>query len=356
MIDRAVIGAWVGSSNLGDELIFSILLRLLKQRGVEAVVPSLNPIKTKNDFDVDSFSHLNLFEFKNQMANSEALIFGGGGLLQDETGMWNLPYHLSRINAARKQDVPWVGVGLGASGLTGKRALKQVSNKFKGHLGVSVRDETSAQILESLDVSNVVRAADLGWLWNVADEVEPTSSSGFLGVSLRNPQTARFLPAAIGPKASLPEREINDLAESIDAVAISTGLNVRFISLNQDEDSLLHERVANKLKAKSEILNPNLKTFEQCFNGVEAIVTMRYHAGLMGALKGAAVVCLPFSKKLDSLVSDLGTAASKGTNNNLVSVVEKVLPGRSELNERIEELQSRSYKNVEIIELLDEIK
>ena len=356
MIDRAVIGAWVGSSNLGDELVFSILLRLLEERGVKTVAPSVNPAKTKNDFDVDSFNHLNFFELKKQISNSDALIFGGGGLLQDETGMWNLPYHLSRINAARKQDVPWVGVGLGASGLTGKRALKQVSEKFKGHLGVSVRDETSAQILESLDVSNVVRAADLGWLWNIADEFEPISSSGFLGVSLRNPQTARFLPAAIGPKASLTEREIRDLAESIDAVAISTGLNVRFISLNQDEDSLLHEQVANKLNAKSEVLNPDLKTFEQCFNGVEAIVTMRYHAGLMGALKGAAVVCLPFSKKLDSLVSVLGSAASRATTSDLVSTVEKVLSGRSNLNEHVETLRTKSYKNVEVIDLLDGIK
>ena len=356
MIDRAVIGAWVGSSNLGDELVFSILLRLLEERGVKTVTPSVNPAKTKNDFDVDSFNHLNFFELKKQISNSDALIFGGGGLLQDETGMWNLPYHLNRIDTARKQSIPWVGVGLGASGLTGKRALKQVSKRFKGYLGVSVRDETSAQILESLDMHNVVRAADLGWLWEVANEVDPTSSSGFLGVSLRNPQTSRFLPAAIGPKASLTEREISDLAGSLDAVALSTGLRIRFISLNQDEDSLLHERVAEKLKANSEILNPDLKSFEHCFNGVEAIVTMRYHAGLMGALKGAAVICLPFSKKLDSLVSDLGTAASKGTINNLVPVVEKVLAGRSELNEHTDELKSRSQKNVKIIELLDGIR
>jgi len=356
VIDRAVIGAWVGSSNLGDELIFSILLRLLKERGVKTTVPSVNPVKTSESFGVDSFSHMNFFEFKKQLNESNALIFGGGGLLQDETGIWNLPYHLSRISAARKQGIPWVGIGLGASGLTGKRALKQVSNKFKGHLGVSVRDETSAQILESLDIPNVVRAADLGWLWSVSDEVEPVSSPGFLGISLRNPQTARFLPAAIGPKASLTEREISDLAESIDAVAVSTGLRVRFISLNQDEDSLLHERVAGRLKVSSEILDPDLKTFEHCFNGVEAVVTMRYHAGLMGALKGAAVVCLPFSKKLDSLVSDLGTAASKGTISDLVSVVEKVLSGRSELKEHTEELKSRSQNNVETIELLNGIK
>ena len=45
MIDRAVIGAWVGSSNLGDELIFSILLRLLKEKGVKVSVPSVDPVK-----------------------------------------------------------------------------------------------------------------------------------------------------------------------------------------------------------------------------------------------------------------------------------------------------------------------
>ena len=356
MIDRAVIGAWVGSSNLGDELIFSILLRLLKERGVTATVPSVNPGKTRANFDVDSFNHLNLSAFKKQITNSDAFIFGGGGLLQDETGMWNLPFHLSRISSARKRNLPWVGVALGASGLTSKRALRQVSNKFKDHLGVSVRDENSAQILESLNIPNVIRAADLGWLWAVSDDARQISSSRFLGVSLRNPQTARLLPAATGPKASLSEKSMGDLAKSIDAVAISTGLKVRFISLNPDEDALLHKRVADRLKVNSEILNPDLETFEQCFNNVEAVVTMRYHAGLMGALKGAAVVCLPFSKKLDSLVSVLGSAASRATTSDLVSTVEKVLSGRSNLNEHVETLRTESYKNVEVIDLLDGIK
>ena len=56
VIDRAVIGAWVGSSNLGDELIFSILLRLLKERGVEATVPSVNPYIKSESHDVESFN------------------------------------------------------------------------------------------------------------------------------------------------------------------------------------------------------------------------------------------------------------------------------------------------------------
>ena len=106
MIDRAVIGAWVGSSNLGDELIFSILLRLLKEKGVKVSVPSVDPVKTSESFDVDSFSHINFSEFKKQLAESDALVFGGGGLLQNETGIWNLPFHLRRISAPRKQKNP----------------------------------------------------------------------------------------------------------------------------------------------------------------------------------------------------------------------------------------------------------
>ena len=79
---------------------------------MKTVVPSVNPVKTKSSFDTDSFNHLNFIELKKQMINSDALIFGGGGLLQDETGLWNLPFHLSRITAARKQGLPWIGVGL----------------------------------------------------------------------------------------------------------------------------------------------------------------------------------------------------------------------------------------------------
>ena len=154
----------------------------------------------------------------------------------------------------------------------------------------------------------------------------------------------------------MSEREISDMARNIDAVATSTGLSVRFISFNKDEDALLHQRVAGKLEVDSEVLNPDLETLEQCFNGVEAVVTMRYHAGLIGALKGAAVVCLPFSKKLDSLAPALGAAASISAGNDLVSAVESVLSGRSELNEHVENHQACSHKNVEIIELLDGIK
>ena len=76
----------------------------------------------------------------------------------------------------------------------------------------------------------------------------------------------------------------------------------------------------------------------------------------MGALKGAAVVSLPFSRKLDSLTSGLGSAASKATLENLVPAVESVLASRSELNEHVESLKALSNNNLEIIDLLNGMK
>ena len=55
VIDRAVIGAWVGSSNLGDELIFSILLRLLKEKGVKATFVVFPRVISELVLDFDDY-------------------------------------------------------------------------------------------------------------------------------------------------------------------------------------------------------------------------------------------------------------------------------------------------------------
>ena len=357
MTNRAVVGAWVGSPNLGDELIFSILLRLLKELGIEASATSVNPAETNTRFGIVSFDHLNPFELKKHLAKSDAFIFGGGGLIQNETGIWNLPYHLYRVRAARKQNLPWIGIGLGASGVSGQKALNKVKNAFKDHLGISVRDEQSAQILESIGIPRVTRSADLAWLTNRTEGIRPTKFAGILGVSLRNPQSSKWLPAAIGPRSSAPDETVSLFAKQIDAASIATGMTVRFITMNSKEDKDLHEKVSHEMTVQNEVVEADLENLGETFEGLEAVLTMRYHAGVIGALNGAAVVCLPFSQKLYSLADDLGPAASKAFNiEEIVSCLEKVLTTRSQLSEGVEFLRLKAFKNVEVLGLLGEMK
>ena len=335
MGDRAVVAAWVGSTNLGDELVFSVLRRLLADRGVEAAVPSLDPVGTAAAHQVEAFGHLDPRGLRRHLQSANALVFGGGGLLQDETSIWNLPWHLSRIRAARRAGLPWAGVGLGASGLTTPRGRRQVAAALVNHVAVAVRDQRSAEVLTGLGVPRVVRAADLAWL---ADPPE-RQGSGVLAVCLRNPQTVRWRPGTLGPPARTPESTIRALASAIDATATVTGLSTRFVALDPVADHRLHRQVADRMATPADTRRPTLDGLLAEFADVEVAATMRYHGAVAGALGGARVATLAFSPKLAALAEDLGPAAALAARpGDLPQAVTEALAGDRHLAEAVERL------------------
>ena len=345
--DRAVVAAWVGSTNLGDELVFSVLRRLLSDRDVEAVIPSVNPASTVAAYQVDAFSHLDPRALRRHLRASKALVFGGGGLLQDETSVWNLPWHLSRIRTARRAGVPWAGVGLGASGLTTPGGRRRVTTALVDHVAIAVRDQPSAEMLTGLGVPRVVRAADLAWLAVPPDR----RGSGVLAVCLRGPQTARWRPGTLGPRAHIPNVTINALAAAIDATATATGLSTRFVALDSVADHRLHQLVADRMATPADTRRPTLDGLLTEFADVEVVATMRYHGVVAAALAGASVAAMAFSPKLAALAHDLGPAATHSASpENLPGAVTKVLAGKRHLSEAVERLTDLAGGNGNVLD------
>jgi polysaccharide pyruvyl transferase WcaK-like protein len=100
------VAAWIGSANAGDDLIFGALRRKLHVRGTRVTAISTRPLHTARD-GVDVVDHRDLPGIWRAIRASDALVFGGGGLLQDQTSSFNLPYHLSRIAMARAAGTPF---------------------------------------------------------------------------------------------------------------------------------------------------------------------------------------------------------------------------------------------------------
>ena len=191
--DRVTVAGWVGSTNLGDELLFRLLRGLLADRGVAVGTPSIDPAGTSAVHNVEAFGHLGSSALRRSLVASDAFVFGPGGLLQDETGIWNLPYHLRRLKPVRRAGIPWAGIGLGADGLITDRGRSQARRALVGHTAIAVRDEPSAEALRTIGVDRVVRAADLAFL----AEPPTVSRDGVLGVCLRAPQSGRLRPGAL---------------------------------------------------------------------------------------------------------------------------------------------------------------
>lgn len=298
-----LVAGWIGSTNLGDELVFAGLRRLLAARGARPVALSENPEATERTHGVEAVSGRSPAALLAAAGRADALVLGGGGLLQDETSPLNLPYHLARVWAARARRTPFAAVGVGAGRLDTAAGRAQVARTLRGgrFRGASARDADSALLLQRVGVPDVVEATDLAFALDGPD----TEPDDVVAVCLR-PWTGRRgrLPAA-ARDASLPDEVVSGVAAALDAIA-ADGLTVRFVAFQADRDHAVHRAVAARMRAPSEAVVPALGDVLEAVGRARLVVGMRYHAGVAAVLAGRPAVLIGYSPKVDALAADLG--------------------------------------------------
>ncbi|MFP4235866.1 MAG: polysaccharide pyruvyl transferase family protein, partial [Nitriliruptoraceae bacterium] len=331
--------------NLGDELVFAGLRRLLADQGAELAAISLDPAATRRTHGVGAVAHTDAAGIWRALGQADALVFGGGGLLQDTTSPFNLPYHLARPVLARLRAVPVVGLGLGAGALDtrlGRAQVRAVTRRFDG---LTVRDRQSQDLLARLGVPDVRLGADLAYALAPAD-LPGSASDGTLVVCLRpwSGQRGRLPAAARGDQTPQPQVEV--LAAGLDRIAQQTGLKVRFVALQADRDDALHARVAAAMRSPSSRATPTLLEVLAEVAAATAVVSMRYHGGVAAVLAGRPVVLVDYAAKVASLAEDLGPAArllawDPQALTTLPEALTEVLPARDDLLAARERLLSR---------------
>jgi polysaccharide pyruvyl transferase CsaB len=256
---------------------------------------------------VTAVDHRALVTVARTIRDSDALVFGGGGLLQDQTSTFNLPYHLSRIVVGRAARTPFAAVGVGAGPLRTTAGRWQVRHALRGAVGIGVRDEESADLLRSLGVDGVRLSADLA----LSLPSPGTAPADVICACLRPWRAARGrLPVGTRAHADItPEPMVERLAGGLDDAAPRTGLPVRLVALQRGWDDLLHRRVADRMAAPVELATPAPDQVLAQIAASRVVVAMRYHAGICAVLAGRPAVLIGYDPKLDGLARALGPAA-----------------------------------------------
>jgi polysaccharide pyruvyl transferase CsaB len=305
---RVLVAGWIGSTNLGDELVFAGLRRLLHDRGVAVAAISTDPSATRSLHGVGAVDHTDVAGIVRAVGQADAVVLGGGGLLQDDTSPFNLPYHLSRVGLARMRGTPYAGIGLGAGGLSTRVGRAQVRRALAGAVAVSVRDEPSRQLLADIGVPDVSVAADLAFALEPAARADRPPEDQLV-VCLRPWSGAGTrLPAAMRGDAT-PDAYVTALAAALDRVATSTGLAIRFVALQHDRDDAFHRRVAERMDTAGTFAAPSLDGLLEEIASARAVVSMRYHGGIAGVLAGRPVVLIGYAPKVDALAAEVGPGA-----------------------------------------------
>ncbi len=300
---RILVSGWVGAANIGDELIFRSLAEKLEQRGVNTLAMSTDPDETRRLHGVDAVGWYDARGVTRAVASSNGLILGPGGLLQDETSIWNLPAHLHRVIGAKMARTPILGLGLGVGPLASGASRRLVRTALRS-TPITVRDPDSALLAAACGLTDVTVTADLayGLPIPVAEPVDrivasfrPFSGSGGL------------IPAR---QADLRTLALDDrvvaAASALDDLSRRTSLPVHLLAFEAERDAIYHDLIADHMTVP---VTTGVATVDSVFEEVarsRLVVGMRYHAVVSAVMAGRPVVVIGYSPKARSLARHLG--------------------------------------------------
>jgi polysaccharide pyruvyl transferase WcaK-like protein len=240
---------------------------------------------------------------------------------------------LQRVRAINKR-VDAVAVGVDA--LQGPEAIGIFRRDFDVVRSWTTRSAACRAALLALgtDASCIQVAADLAWL--CPSELEPDERAGSL------PSTPKLAVNIVGEDWADDAQRTRSLATALDEIAVSTQHQVLLIA-NETRggtyfDHATAERIAALMRSSPIVLEPRYVTPRQqlaILSACDAVVSQRYHMGLMGVLAGCPVALFERGDKLRQLIRELD-APDCGPHDNpetetIVTAVSVLLSQRAEI-------------------------
>jgi polysaccharide pyruvyl transferase CsaB len=299
---RAVVLGYQGFGNVGDEAILTGIECLLDGAPIEviAVIGGPEPIRAFPRAQRLPTRRLRpTRQALRALRRADLLLLSGGGLVNDHWAA-TLPLYLgwsalARLLGAR---IAWIGVGIGP--LRRRRSRLLAGAMARLATLVTVRDDPSAALARSVAPGRVVRVVPDPAVFNPA----PTPRSrGGIGFIVRAPapgdaELAADLAAALG-------REIGAAAGAGTADPV-------ILTFGGPADAPFAERVAiaarrfSDTAAAIESMPPDPARVLARLAALEALVSVRLHGLILGAIAGTPTVPVAYDDKVTAVAAQLG--------------------------------------------------
>jgi polysaccharide pyruvyl transferase CsaB len=234
---------------------------------------------------------LELRTVRRAIRESDALILGGGSLLQDATSLRSLLYYLALIRWGLRAHGRVLLVGQGVGPLRRRLGRRLTARLLQRVPFLSVRDADSARLLSSLGVSGATVDADLTWA------LAPQPAHVALDAG------ARWVGLAPRVWADAPvQRAFADLCRRLHA----EGYQALLIPMQETQDRALCEAIAAETGARrAPCRHSILRNCWGLWRDLQAMIAMRLHGAIFAASAGAPVLCVSYDPKVDALAAQI---------------------------------------------------
>lgn len=303
MKQRIVLSGYYGFHNAGDEAVCYAIIEALRREMPEAEITILSnePVWSAQAYGVHAVNRWMPTKVLPTLAKADLLISGGGSLLQDVSSTNGVLYYLGILEAARLLAVPQMiyAQGIGPLGLPRNRHL--TARALNAAALRTVREPDSKNFLEKIGVEGAVYVTP-----------DPVIGLDMAGVDAALGQRALLAAGRHGEQPLLicaprlwgEADRVKLFAESLDRLAEEQGYDIALLAMQPSQEGALCQAIAGHMTQRAFVLNDDydMPTLLSLFKGADAVLAMRLHGLILGALAGAKLLALSYDPKCDSFM------------------------------------------------------
>lgn len=348
-----LLAGYYGFGNLGDEAILQMFIKHFKESNNinNIIVLSGNPEETSKRYDVKSVNRYSIVSIIKHMLRSDALIFGGGSLLQDVTSKRSIYYYLFLMWSAKLMGKKVVLLSQGIGPIIHKTNFKNASKILKKADIITVRDHMSMDILNSMNIENskIKFSADPVIGLDLNNDIKHNNQKTRVCFTLRNWKNVELTD------------EICKVAEKL----YDDGIECIFICFYYNMDLPLLNELEAKLGNKAKFYKNRLSTQEtmEIIKSVDLLVGIRLHAIILSASANVPFVALSYDPKIEQFLQclDLKIFAdidnsekinSEDLYNEIINKLNNLDKEKDKLKRNVSKLRETIQVNVDIIDSL----
>jgi len=287
---RLLISGYYGAGNLGDEALLAGLLVALRGAPVTPVVASLDPRATERDHGVAAVDRWR--GLPGAVLRADAVLSGGGGLLQDVTSSRSLGYYLGVLRLARllRKRAVVFAQSLGPLSDDGEERVRRALHGVP----LGLRDLPSLELAARLGLE--ARAvADTALLLPPCDAPAATGPGE---------DEAGDGALVLVPRAGYPA--VGNVLSDLGRAHLDAGGRLRIVLLHASADEPEGQRLRARLPEAELVVPSTVDAARSALRGAHAIVSGRLHGMVLGATCGVPVAGLAYDPKVAGFGAEVG--------------------------------------------------
>ena len=296
---RVVLSGYYGFGNLGDEALLEVIVARLRARFPAIVIDVLSskPEQTARQYGIESTPRWDMRAVRSAIDRADAVLSGGGGLLQSATSARSALYYASILRDAVKthRKTMIFAQSIGPLDMLGRFIVRRMC---RGVDWATVRDARSRDLLaQLLPDTPVEQTADPVFLYDLPAEDVDLEFEG-LGPEPYAIVSVRKIPSFKDASVAV--------ARAVDELNERHGIRSAFLPLGGAGDAEVSTEIIRVCKSAPMLLPEcSLARAAGILSRAQLVVGMRLHALILAARFAVPFLAIPYDPKVSSLCEDL---------------------------------------------------